>query len=91
MNSVISSTSVGCGGRSRGINTKAVSKETSSGDEFYNIYDMADLRQRGGRGQVDVVLSRELPHHWTWYTHTHTHVNASTLTQAAAGRRPLTC
>lgn len=79
MNSVMSSTSVGCGGRSRGINTKAVSKVTSSGDEFYNIYDMAHLRQRGGRGQVDVVLSRELPHHWTWYTHkTHTH-GTSTL------------
>lgn len=28
------------------------------------------LWQGGGRGQVDIVLSWELSHYWTWRTHT---------------------
>lgn len=31
------------------------------------------LWQGGSRSQVDIILSGELSHYWTWYTYIHTH------------------
>lgn len=67
------------GGREGGVNKEPVSTVISPGNLV-----LTHLWEGGGRGQVDIILSRELSHHWTWSTHTqhcqqHTHTHTCML------------